>query len=47
MGGERIVNCDDPKKVLVISAGSSLEDWEAWVKDDEREVLEHEIERRI
>ncbi|KPK25583.1 MAG: hypothetical protein AMK69_13930 [Nitrospira bacterium SG8_3] len=47
IGGETIVNCDDPKEVLVISAWSSLEDWETWLKDRERDVLEDELGSRL
>lgn len=47
IGGETVVNCDDPKEVLVISAWSSLEDWETWVKDQERDVLEDELASRL
>jgi heme-degrading monooxygenase HmoA len=47
IGGETIVNCDDSKEVLVISAWSSLEDWETWVKDQERDVLEDGMASRV
>jgi heme-degrading monooxygenase HmoA len=47
IGGETIVNSDNPKEVLVISAWSSLEDWETWVKDQERNELEVRLASRL
>ncbi|UCB50662.1 MAG: antibiotic biosynthesis monooxygenase [Deltaproteobacteria bacterium] len=47
IGGETIVNSDNPKEVLVLSAWSSLEDWEKWVKDQERNALEVRLASRL
>ena len=47
IGGETVVNCEDPKEVLVISAWSSLEDWETWAKDQERDVSEDRLASRL
>ena len=47
IGGETVVNCDDNREVMVLSAWSSLEDWETWVKDQERDELEDELASRL
>jgi len=47
IGGETVVNCDDPKEVLVISAWSSVEDWKTWHEKKEWKELEKKLLRRI
>ena len=47
IGGETIVNCDDPKDVLVISAWSSVDDWKRWYEKKEWEELEKGLLRRL
>ncbi len=47
IGGETVVNCDDPKEVLVISAWSSVDDWKTWYEKKEWEELEKKLLRRL
>ncbi len=47
IGGETVVNCDDNREVMVLSAWSSLEDWETWARDQERDKLEDELASRL
>lgn len=43
IGGETLVSHQDPRDVLVISAWSGLEDWNAWLKDPERRHMEEAL----
>jgi heme-degrading monooxygenase HmoA len=47
IGGETVVNCDDDKEVLVISAWSSVDDWKTWYEKKEWEELEKKLLRRL
>lgn len=47
IGGETIVNCDNPKEVLVISAWASVDDWKRWYEKKEWEELEKKLLRRL
>ena len=42
--GETLVNTEDNSVVAVISTWSSLADWKAWEKSEERAKLEKQIE---
>ncbi|NLI32592.1 MAG: antibiotic biosynthesis monooxygenase [Deltaproteobacteria bacterium] len=41
--GETLVNRENPQEVVVLSVWSSLEDWEKWLRCDERRKLEDEM----
>ena len=43
IGGETVVNFDDNREVLVLSAWSSLDDWKTWISNQERVQLENEL----
>ncbi len=47
IGGETIVNVNDPREVMVISAWSSAEDWKAWYENLEWKGLEKELTSRL
>lgn len=43
IGGETIVNADDHREVLVISAWSGVEDWKIWYDGKEWKELERAL----
>ena len=43
IGGETVVNFDDNREVLVISAWSTVDDWRTWLNSQERAKLENEL----
>jgi heme-degrading monooxygenase HmoA len=43
IGGETVVNYEDNREVLVISAWSSVDDWRNWLHSQERAQLETEL----
>lgn len=47
IGGETVVNCDDDREVLVLSAWASVEDWKTWYEKKEWEELEKKLLRRL
>ena len=47
IGGETIVNVDDDREVLVVSAWSSVEDWKTWYDKKEWEELEKKLTPRL
>lgn len=44
VGGETLHAVDDPNYYLVISSWESLESWQAWFKNPEREKLQAEVD---
>ena len=47
IGGETIVNAEDPHEVIVISAWSNAGDWKAWYENLEWKGLEKELTSRL
>ncbi len=43
ISGETLVCAEETNRVLVISKWESMEDWEAWKNNPERQVLDDEI----
>ena len=43
IGGETIVNVDDNREVIVISAWSSVDDWNIWYEGKEWKELEKKL----
>ena len=44
IGGETLHAVDDPNHYLVISSWESLEHWQAWVNNPERQKLQKEVD---
>ena len=47
IGGETIVSADDDREVVVLSAWSSAEDWNAWYEKKEWEELEKKLSPQL
>jgi len=44
ISGETLKRLDSPDQFLVISTWRSSQDWEAWVKTEQRQVIQTEID---
>ena len=44
ISGETLMSVADPDRYLVISTWQALEDWEAWLKSDERRKIQKKID---
>jgi heme-degrading monooxygenase HmoA len=47
IGGETVVNVDDNREVIVISAWSSVEDWKTWYGTKEWKELEKKLSPQL
>lgn len=44
ISGETLVNYDDPSEHLVISTWKTLEDWNIWLRDEQRRALQGKVD---
>ncbi len=44
ISGETLINYDDPEEHLVISTWKSLENWNQWLKNDQRIELQSRVD---
>jgi heme-degrading monooxygenase HmoA len=44
ISGETLVNYDDPSEHLVISTWKTLEDWNVWLRDEQRRALQGKVD---
>lgn len=44
ISGETLVNYDDPSEHLVISTWKTLEDWNVWLRDEQRRGLQNKVD---
>ncbi|MBE9485558.1 MAG: antibiotic biosynthesis monooxygenase [Desulfuromonadales bacterium] len=44
ISGETLVNYDDPSEHLVISTWKTLEDWNVWLRDEQRRTLQGRVD---
>jgi len=44
IGGETLINADDPTECLVISSWKELEDWNEWLRSEKRAELQGKID---
>lgn len=47
IGGETIVNVEDSREVIVLSAWSSVDDWKTWYEKKEWKTLEADISPKL
>ena len=47
IGGETLVDAEDNKKLVVLSAWTSIEDWEIWRDSTERKQLEDKLSHKL
>ncbi|MBW1998819.1 MAG: antibiotic biosynthesis monooxygenase [Deltaproteobacteria bacterium] len=47
IGGETVVNLDDSREVLVISAWSNVKDWKDWYQTEHWKDLEKKLASRL
>jgi heme-degrading monooxygenase HmoA len=47
ISGETLHAVDDPNHYLVISAWESLEDWQDWFKNPERQKIQQEVDKLL
>lgn len=45
ISGETLVNYDDPSEHLVISTWKTLEDWNVWLRDEQRRNLQNRVDQ--
>ena len=45
IGGETLINYDDPHEILVVAMWNSMDNWSAWKNSKEREANEHQLEK--
>ncbi len=45
ISGETLVNYDDPEENLVISTWKSLENWNQWLRNEQRIDLQSQVDR--
>ncbi len=44
VSGETLVNYDDPSEYLVISTWQTIKDWNTWLNDERRRVLQEKVD---
>ncbi len=44
VSGETLMNADDPEEYLVISTWTSIDDWEEWLRNPERQMVQRQID---
>lgn len=44
IGGETLINADDPTEILVISTWKDVGEWNCWLASEERAQLQNEID---
>ena len=47
ISGETLRNYNNPEEFLIISSWQSVSDWETWLKNQERQKLQDEIDRLL
>ena len=47
ISGETLMNADDPEEYLVISSWASLDDWDAWFHNDERQRVQEDVDQLL
>ena len=44
VSGETLMNADDPEEYVVISTWTSIDDWEEWLRNPERQMVQRQID---
>ena len=47
VGGETLLNADDPTEVLVISTWSDIHAWNKWVSSEKRAELQNQVDELL
>ena len=47
IGGETLINADDPTEILVISTWADIHAWNRWVNSDRRASLQRQIDELL
>jgi quinol monooxygenase YgiN len=44
IGGETLINADDPTEILVISSWKDIGEWNCWLASEERAKIQNQID---